>query len=94
MDLIDKENTWHDLSTAFLSPFSNFLVNLFANFLLDFTDITSKESKEALSSAVDNINFVKGHSVNNFFSLLKLAFRALNKPCLGSYIVIIAAASE
>ena len=43
---------------------------------------TRKESQEALRSTVDDINFVKSDSVNNFFSLLYLSFRTLNKPGL------------
>ena len=50
MDLIDEEDTGHDLGTALFSPLSDLLIDLFTNFRLDLTDITSEESHEALST--------------------------------------------
>ena len=94
MDLVNKQNTWYNFSTAFFTPLGNFLVNLFAHFGFDFTDITSKERHKALLAGVDNINFVESHSMNDFLSLLKFTLRALNKASLGSNVVVITAASE
>ena len=94
MDLIDEENTRYDFSTAFLSPFSYLLVNLLSDFWLDLTNISSKECKESLSSAIDNIDFMQSNSVNYFLSLLQLSLWALNEPGLGSNIVVITASSE
>jgi hypothetical protein len=58
VDLIDEEYTRNNFSSSFFSPFSNLLINLFSNFWFDFTDITCKKSKETLSSAINNINFM------------------------------------
>jgi hypothetical protein len=43
VDLIDEEDTRDDLSSAFFSPFSYFLVNLLSNFRFNFSNITCKE---------------------------------------------------
>jgi len=94
MDLIDEQDTWNDLSSAFFSPFSNFLINLFSDFWFNFTDITSEKSHETLSSGVDNINFVKSNSVNDFFSLLEFTFWALDVSSLWSGVIEITASSE
>jgi hypothetical protein len=94
VDLVNKQNTWYNFSTAFFTPLGNFLVNLFAHFGFDFTDITSKERHKALLAGVDNINFVESHSVNDFLALLKFTFRALDKASLGTDVVVITAASE
>ena len=94
MDLINEENTWYYFSTAFLSPLSNFLINLFSNFRLNFTNISSKKSKETLSSTVNNIDFMESNGMNNFFSLLKFSLRALDKASLGTNVVVITASGK
>ena len=94
MYLIDEEHTGHDFSTAFFTPFRNFLVDLFAHFWFNFSDVSCKKSHEALSAGVYDIDFVEGHGVDNFLSLLELTFGALHEACLGSDIVVVAAASE
>jgi hypothetical protein len=94
VDLINEKDTWNDFSTAFLSPLSNFLINLFSNFRLDFTNISSKKSKETLSSAVNNIDFMEGNGMNNFFSLLKLSLGALDEASLGSNVIVITASCK
>ena len=94
MDLVDEEDTRDDLSTTFFAPFSYLLVYLLSHLRLDLTNITSKQSEESLSSAVNNVDFMKGHSVNDFLALLKFTFRALDKASLGTDVVVITAASE
>ena len=94
MDLIDEEDTWHNFGTAFFSPLSYLLIDLFSNLWLNFTNISSKESKETLSSAVNNIDFVQGNGVDDFLSLLKFTLRALNKAGLGSNIIVVTASSK
>jgi hypothetical protein len=94
VDLINEEDTWHNFCTAFLSPFSYLLIDLLSNLRLDFTNISSKESKETLSSAVNNIDFVQSNGVDDFLSLLKFTLRALNEAGLGSNIIVVTASSK
>lgn len=42
VDLVDEKDTRHDLSTALLTPFGNLLVDLFADFWLDFANVSGK----------------------------------------------------
>ena len=90
VDLINEEDTWNDLSTSLLTPLSDLLVNLFSYFGLDLTDITSKQSHEALCSRVDDIYLVKCHGVDDFLTLLELTLGALDKSSLRSDIVEVA----
>jgi len=94
MDFINEEDTWYDLSTAFLSPFCNLLVNLFTNFWLDLTNVTSEESHEALRARVNDIDLVESNCVHDLLSLLELTFGALNEASLRSDIVEVTAAGE
>ena len=89
MNLIDEEDARHDFSTAFFTPFSNFLINLVANFGLNFSDITGEEGHESLTAGVDDINLMKGNSVDNFLTLLELSFGALNEASLGSDVIVV-----
>ena len=89
MNFVNKENTRYNFSSTFFSPLSHLLVNLFSYFRLDFTNISSKEGHESLRAGVDDINFVKGHSVDNFLSLLELTFGALDEASLGSNVIIV-----
>ena len=91
MDLIDEENTWHDLGTALLSPFSNLLVDLLTDLRLDLTDVTREKGHEALGSGVDDIDLVEGDGVDDFLSLLELTLWALDESGLGSNVVVITA---
>jgi hypothetical protein len=50
MHLINEEDTWNDFSSSFFSPFGDFLVDLFSDFRLDFTNISGKKCHETLSS--------------------------------------------
>jgi hypothetical protein len=94
VDLINEEDTWHNFGTAFFSPLSYLLIDLLSNLRLDFTNISSKKSKETLSSAVNNIDFVQSNGVDDFLSLLKFTLWALNKAGLGSNIIVITASSK
>lgn len=100
MDFINKQDTRNNFSLSFFSPFSYLirqkkflilylLIDLISNFLLDFTSVTGEQGKETLRSAVDNINFVKGNSVNNFLSLLEFSFRALDESSLRSSSIVV-----
>ena len=94
MDLIDEEDTWDDLSTAFFSPLGDLLVDLLANFRLDFTDITREKSHEALGSGIDDIDLMECDGVHDFLSLLKFTFWALNESGLWSNIIVVTASGE
>lgn len=94
VDFIDEKHTRYDLSSSFFSPFSYFLINLFSDFRFNFTNITGKKGHETLCAGVNNINFMKGHRVNNFFSFLKFSFRTLYKSGLWTNVIIITAASK
>jgi len=91
VNLIDKKNSWNYLSSAFFTPLSYFLIDLLSNFWLDFSNITCKKSQETLGSAIDNIYFMERYCMHDFLSFLELTLGALNKPCLGSNIIIITA---
>ena len=94
MNLIDEEDTGYDLGTTFLSPLSDFLVDLFSNLGFDLTDISSEECHETLCARIDNINLMKSDSVHNFLALLQLTLGALNEASLWADIVKVAAAGE
>ena len=94
MHLIDEEDTWHDLSSSFLSPLGNFLVDLLSDFWFDLTNVSSEKSHKSLSSRIDDIDLVKGDSMNNLLSLLELSFRALHISSLWTSVVKIAASGE
>jgi hypothetical protein len=94
MDLVNEEDTGHNFGTALFAPFSYLLVYLFSNLWLDFTNITGKQCEETLSSAVNNVDFMKSHCMDNLLSLLELTLRALHKACLWSNVVVVAASSE
>mmetsp|Transcript_75 Transcript_75/g.104 ORF Transcript_75/g.104 Transcript_75/m.104 type:complete len:299 (-) Transcript_75:618-1514(-) len=94
VDLIDEEHARHDLGATLLSPLGDLLVNLFSHFGLNLTDIASEERHEALSAGVDDIDFMEGHSVHDFLSLLQLALWALHESRLGTHVVKVGAAGE
>jgi len=94
VDLINEENARDDFSASFFSPFCNFLINLFSDLGLDLTDVSGEECHEALGAGVDDIDLVEGHSVNNFLSLLKLTFRALNESGLRTNVIIVRLAGK
>jgi hypothetical protein len=70
MDFINEKYTRDYFSSSLFSPFSYLLIDLFSNFGLNFSNISSKKSKETLGSTVDNINFMESDSMNNFLSFL------------------------
>jgi len=94
MYLINEENTWDDLSSSFFSPFGDLLVNLFSDFWLDLTNITSKEGHETLCSRVDDINLMKCYCVHDLFALLQLTLWALHIPCLWPCVIKVTAPGE
>lgn len=94
VNFVDKEYTGYNLSSAFFAPLGNLLVDLLTDFRFNFTDIASKKSHEALSPGVDNVYFVECYCVDNFLSLLELAFRALDESSLGANVVVITASGK
>ena len=94
MNLINEQDTGHDLGAALLSPLGNLLVNLLSDLRLDLTNITSEESHEALGARVDDVDLVKGDSVNNLLSLLELTLGALNVSGLRTLVIKITGARE
>ena len=94
MDLINEQDTGHDLGAALLSPLGNLLVNLLTDLGLDLTNITSEESHEALGARVDDVDLVKGDSVHDLLSLLELTLGALNVSGLRTLVIKITGARE
>jgi len=94
VDLVDEEDTRNDFSTSLFAPLSNLLINLLSHLRFNFTDVSCKKSQKALSSAVNNVDFMQCHSMNNLLSLLELTFRALNEASLRAYVVVVTASSE
>mmetsp|Transcript_6576 Transcript_6576/g.16368 ORF Transcript_6576/g.16368 Transcript_6576/m.16368 type:complete len:265 (-) Transcript_6576:531-1325(-) len=94
MNLINKEHTRYDVSFPFFSPLSYAGIDLISHFMLNFTSITSKKSKETLLARVDNINLMQRYSVYYLLPLLQLSFGALHEPCLGAHGVVLTRASE
>lgn len=94
VDLVDKEDTGHDLSTAFLTPLGNLLVDLFAHFWLDLTNVSGEQGHETLRSRVNDINFVKGDRVNDLFALLELTLGALDIASLRTLVVEVTTAGK
>ena len=94
VNLINEKHTRYNFGAAFFSPFGNLLVNLFSNFRLDLTDITSEKSHETLGTGVDNIDLVKSDGMDNLLSLLEFTLRALDKAGLGTNIIEITAAGK
>jgi hypothetical protein len=72
-------HTRHNFGLAFLTPFSDFCIDLVAQLRFDFASIPCKKGEKALGSAVDHINLMQRYRMNNFFSLLYLAFGAPDK---------------
>ena len=72
-------HSWDDLRFSFLSPLSHLRIDLVAELRLDFTRVTSKQSKETLCPAVDDIYLVKRDRVDNLLALLNFALRALHE---------------
>jgi len=69
----------HNFGLAFFTPLSDFCVNLVAQLRFDLASIPCKKGEKALGSAVDYINLMQRYRMDNFFSLLYLAFGAPDK---------------
>lgn len=69
----------HDFGLALFTPLSNLCVDLVAQLRLDLAGISCKKGEKALRSAVDYVNLMQSYCMNNFFSLLYLAFGAPDK---------------
>jgi hypothetical protein len=69
----------HNFGLAFFTPFSDLCVYLAAQFWFDFTGIPCKKGQKSLGSAVDYINLMQRYRMDNFFSLLYLAFGTPDK---------------
>lgn len=89
MNFVNEKHSRYNFSSTFFSPFSNLLVNLLSNLGLNFSDISSEKGHESLRAGVDDIDFVKGHSVDDFLSLLEFTFGALDKASLRSNVIIV-----
>lgn len=73
---------WYDLCFALFPPFTHFGINLLPDFRLYLSCVSREESQEALCAAVDDVNLMEGHSVDDLFPLLQLSLRTLYKLCL------------
>lgn len=78
----EKTNARDDFGFAFFPPFGNLGVYLVSEFRFDFASIAGKESEKTLCSAVDDVDFVEGNRVDDFFALLYFALWALHEFCL------------
>ena len=94
MDLIDEEDTRHDLGATLFSPLGNLLVNLFTDLGLNLTNVTSEESHEALRAGVNDIDLVESNRMHDLLSLLELTLGALHEASLRANIVEVTAAGE
>ena len=69
----------HNFSLAFFTPIGDFCVNLVAQLRFDLAGIPGERGEKPLGSAVDYINLMQRYCMDNFFSLLYLAFRTSDK---------------
>jgi hypothetical protein len=69
----------HNFGLAFFAPISDFCVNLVAQLRFDFAGVSCEKGEKPLGSAVDYINLMQRYCMDNFFSLLYLAFWAPDK---------------
>lgn len=81
---VDEQHARNDLRFALLAPFGHLVVDLLANFGLDFARVAREQREESLRTAVDHVDFVQRDGVHHFFTFLQLAFGTLNKLGLGS----------
>ena len=89
VNLVDEEHAGDDVRLAFLSPLGNLHVDLLANLRADLAGVTREEREETLRPGVNHVDLVKGHDVDNFFSLLQLALGALHKLGLRPHRVVV-----
>ena len=83
--IMGRRSTTHarnNLRLALLPPLGNLGVDLVAQLGLDLASVPGKEREEALRAAVDDVDFVQGHGVHDFFAFLDFAFGALDEFCL------------
>ena len=94
VDLVDEEDAGHDLGLAFFLPFADFGVDLVAHFAADLARVAGEEGEEALGAGVDDVDFVQGDGVDDFFALLQLAVGALDELGVGAHGVVVARAGK
>lgn len=94
MDLINKEDTGDDIGLALFAPVGHFFVNLISYFLFDFTSVSGEQGQETLTSRINHINLVKGHSVHHLFSLFDFTFRTLHVSGLGAHGIVVSGSAE
>ena len=86
VNLVKEEDAWSDLRLALLPPLGDLGVDLVPDLGLDLAGVTAEEGEEALGAAVDHVDFVQGHRVNNLLSLLELTLGTLDKPDQREYL--------
>lgn len=70
---------WDDLRLALFPPLTHFGINLLADFRLDLSGVSGEKSQEALRAAVDDVDLMEGHCVDDLLPLLQLSLWTLNK---------------
>jgi hypothetical protein len=89
MDLIDEEDTWHDVGLAFFPPLGHLLIDLFSHFLSDLSSSAGEEGQKSLGARVDHIDLVQGDGVHHLLALLDLAFRAVHESGLRTHGIVV-----
>lgn len=59
VDLIDEQNTRHDICLAFFAPLCNFGINLVSHLGLDFTGVSREQCQKPLRPTIDDIDFMQ-----------------------------------
>ena len=91
---VDEQHAGYDFGFSFFFPLADFGVDLIADFGANFARVAGEEGEEALGAGVDDVDLVEGDGVDDFFSFLKLAVRALDKLGVGAHGVVVAGSGE
>ena len=94
VDLVNEQNTGSDLRLALLSPLRDLGVDLIPHFRLDFSGVPTEQGQKALSPAVDDVNLVQGHRVDDLLPLLQLPLRALDEASARTRGVVVPSSGE
>jgi hypothetical protein len=76
---VDEEDTRYNIGFSFFSPICYLAVDLVTQFRLNLASIACEQCEETLCTRVDDVDFMQGDSVDDFFAYLQLAFRTLDK---------------
>lgn len=77
MNFVDEEYIRDNFSFVFFFLFVNFGVDLVVDFIVDFIGVVGEKGEEILCLGIDDIDFVKGDGVDDFFVFLEFFIRVL-----------------